>query len=53
VPLIELIVGRAKLGHKAEGRFTTNVRDRKREILVEKFDSFGEACVRLRLGPVR
>ena len=49
-PLIKLIAGRARLGNKAEGRFTTNVQGRKREILVAEYDSFGEACFRLRLG---
>jgi len=52
-PLFALIERRAGLRNKARGRFTWNVQGRSRTIAVEEYDSFGEVCFRLKLGPVR
>ncbi|MBI4623971.1 MAG: hypothetical protein HY736_12240 [Verrucomicrobia bacterium] len=49
-PLIKLIVRRARLHRKAGGSFTWKVQGRNRTIAVEEYDSFGEACFRLKFG---
>ena len=49
-PLIDLIVRRARLHRKAEGTFMWKVHGQNRAIAVEEYDSFGEACFRLKLG---
>ena len=49
-PLIDLIVRRARLHRKAGGSFTWKVQGQMRTIAVEEYESFGEACFKLKLG---
>lgn len=49
-PLVDLIVRRARLTRKSEGSFTCRIQGQTRTIAVEEYDSFGEACFRLKLG---
>jgi hypothetical protein len=48
--LVQLIVRRAKLGNRGAGTIAWNVLGENHRITVEEYDSFGEACFRLRLG---
>ena len=49
-PLIRLLVRRARLNRKSGGNFRWDIQGQSRTIAVEEYDSFGEACFRLKLG---
>ena len=48
--VIRLIARRARLRRTAERAFTWRVQGQTRLITVEEYDSFGDACFRLKLG---
>jgi hypothetical protein len=48
--LIELLVVRAGLEERPEGKLKWNIHGQERAITVEEYDSFGESCFRLKLG---
>ncbi|SPE63056.1 hypothetical protein SBV1_950007 [Verrucomicrobia bacterium] len=47
--LFDLIIRRGKLGNRGRGKMDWNVLGEDRRITVEQYDSFGEACFRLKL----